>query len=124
MKTWKIVLIILAILVVLFIGFVFYNGYQYSKFYDNAEDLRPSIFGSDWFNQRLISCSLAYSDKWEIRGLENNKCVVSFIWDNSIDYNEGKITNNWVSCNLPYEIYNQAESIEWNELVNSEYCDF
>ncbi|MCK5149605.1 hypothetical protein KAJ87_01620 [Candidatus Pacearchaeota archaeon] len=122
MKTWKIILLIITVLIILFIGFIFYNGYQYSKFYDEAESMGSVRFGSELFNKKLQSCDLTYADTWEIRGLENDLCVVSFNWDNDVNYDEGIIIHNWIACSLPYEIYSNADRIEWSELVGSIYC--
>lgn len=87
-----------------------------------AKDMGGIIFGSDWFNDELKNCNLAYSNGWKILGIENEKCVISFIWDNDVDYEEGKITYNWIACELPYEIYSEADKIEWEELINRDYC--
>ena len=121
-KFWKIFWLVILILVIAFVFFVIYNGYQYSKFYDNAENLGSVRFGTEMFNSKLKNCQLSYSDTWEIRGAENNKCVVSFVWDNSINYEKGTISSNWISCSLPYELYSQPDSIEWKGLVRGKYC--
>lgn len=113
MKTWKIILLVVSALVIAFIGFVIYNGSQEASFYDNAEDLRPITFASPIFYEKLKSCSPAYSTGWEIRGLENNKCVVTYS-NSKTDYDNGRITYQNVVCNLPYDIYT-SEEIDWNE---------
>jgi len=124
MKTWKIILLIITVLVVSFIGFVIYNGYQYSKFYDSAENLGSVKFGTEIFNSKLKDCQLSYSDTWEIRGLENENCVISFVWGNDVNYNSGIVKSDWVVCELLYELYSEAGKVKWSELVNSEYCNF
>jgi len=122
-KFWKIFWLVILILLIAFIGFIIYNSCQYSKFYDKAENLGSVRFGSEQFNKKLQSCDLAYADTWEIRGLENNLCVVSFNWDNDVNYEEGIIIHNWIACSLPYEIYSNADRIEWDELIGKKYCN-
>jgi len=123
MKTWKIILLIILGLLVLFTCFVFYNNYQSSKLFENSKDMRGIVFGSDWFDDELKTCNVAYSNGWKILGIENSECTISFIWDNEVDYKEGTITHNWTVCELPYEVYSNADRIEWSELVDSEYCN-
>ena len=121
MKTWKIILLVIGVLAVLFIGFVVYNDYQYSKFYDEAENLAVVRFGTEIFNSKLKNCELSYANTWEIRGLENSKCIVSFKWNSDVNYDIGSVTSNWIVCELPYEVY--GEDIVWNEIIDGEICN-
>ena len=150
MKTWKIILLIVMGFIVLFIGFVIYNGYQYVKFYSEAESLGSVLFGigeigkSPYtgnllrnFNTYLSICKLSYGgqsvmgESWEIRGLKNNNCIVFYSkpdMKNNDCYNYGdcdggmEISYKNYICKLPYEFYSKAERIEWEKLFNSEYC--
>ena len=122
-KSWKIFGLIVLILIILFVSFVIYNGYQYSKLLENSKDMGGIVFGSELFNNKLKDCSLAYGNGWKILGIENKKCIVSFIWDKEVNYEEGVIKNNWVSCSLPYEIYNEVSKIEWGVLIKGIYCN-
>ena len=137
MKIWKIVLLIIVGLIILFIGFVIYNSYQYSKFYDEAENLGSVRFGSEMFNQKLKDCSISYGGStfldsyWEIRGLENNRCMVVYR-EPEIDedcYNNPENCGNQIEvsyktyvCELPYKIYSNLENINWEKILNEEYC--
>ena len=111
-------MLIILVLTITFIGFVIYNGYQYSSFYDKAENMGSVVFGSEIFYKKLQGCQLTYADSWEIRGLENNNCVISFNWNNDVNYEEGIIKHNWIACSLPYYIYT-SKDIDWN---NNQYC--
>ncbi len=111
-KFWKIFWLVILILVIAFVVFVIYNGYQYSKFYDNAENLGSVRFGTEMFNSKLKNCQLSYSDTWEIRGLENENCVISFVWGNDVNYDSGIVKSGWVVCELLYELYSEAGKVK------------
>jgi len=125
MKKRKILLIIVGIAILLilaFAGFVAYNGYAYYGFYDDAENIGSVVFGSELFNEKLRGCQLSYADTWEIRGLKNNNCVVSFKWSSDINYNKGLVDSDWIVCELPYGIYGDYNSLDWDEVLEGEFC--
>lgn len=146
---WKITLTIL-LLIGTFIAILFYNSYNYMKFYDEAEYLGSTSFGTGTlnstinektfssFNSKLENCELAYggqsmSSSWEIRGVENENCIVVYTYPdmkNNDCYNFGDCDGGLMTieyktfvCKLPYPIYHNPLEINWEELFNNDsYC--
>jgi len=137
LKILLIVILIIFILIIAFVGFTVYNGYNYYKFYNEAENLGSFRFGSDLFNSKIAICEESYGgqtigESWEIRGLENNKCIIIYnkpiINDecyNNPEICNGKIEINYVIyvCELPQQIYRDYQNLAWSELLDGEYCN-
>lgn len=130
-KGWKIFWLVALILVFLFVSSITYEVYRELTFYNTAKDLGlTSALGGKAFNSELKDCSPSYggvfsSEKWEIRGLENEKCIITYKIANLSDMTEsGEITYiPAMTCNLPKEIYSYPENMNAMELINRGYCE-
>jgi hypothetical protein len=129
-KPIKIVLLAILILFILFVDLVAYEIYKEVTFYNRAEDLGFSTpLGSKAFNLKIEDCSPSYgglysSEKWEIRGIENDKCILIYnVADLSNVSNAGEIFYvPTMTCELPKEIYSNPEEMDAKELINKGYC--
>ena len=124
-KRWKIVLGVLGIFLFLFVLLIIISlslAYNNASFYQEATWRSNVMFASPTFNEDLKNCSLAYTDTWEIKGLKNNECNLWFVYDTKVDYEKGTIQYFKSFCSLPKEIYSNPDLINWENLIEENYC--